>query len=288
MHVRRLEISCKFVWWIKHPDGSNQLCYIMILSFRILTAKFPASWHGFSLFAVLAQIKLCFMLCIHVYHFHQCLLFSGSFMTVNPIQGVEGDVAVLISPVVDIGEEMCLGFDMYLVLSKSSSEDRLRITLAVPQTPTVSSVTIREITTWNNEDWRHLNVPLRQGRYVIRFEYTMGIPYRGVVAIDNVHVQRCDTETIGAKATDDGGTDPLIPMCTKRLINDTYHKVAFCIKTFLLQQKWSPCLYAFWTKYLYAFPERNEWSSLKYVLGSNWQKRPMRQYGITCPTWVYK
>ena len=126
-------------------------------------------------------------------------------MIVNPIQGVEGDVAVLISPDLDIGEETCLNFDIYLVLSTSSSEDRLRITLAAPHTPTVASAIIYEITTWSAEDWRHLNVPLRQGSYVIRFEYTMGIPYRGVVAIDNVHIQKCDTDIVSANATDDTG-----------------------------------------------------------------------------------
>ena len=126
-------------------------------------------------------------------------------MIVNPNQGVEGDVAVLVSPDLDIGRESCLSFDIYLVLSQSSSEDRLRITLAAPHTPTVASAIVHEITNWDDEDWRHLNVPLRQGRYVIRFEYTMGIPYRGVVAIDNVHMQKCDTDMVRANVTDDTG-----------------------------------------------------------------------------------
>ena len=168
-------------------------------------------------------------------------------MIVNTIRGVEGDIAVLVSPVVDIGDEMCLGFDIFLVLSKSSSEDRLQITLAAPQTPAISSATIHEITTWNYEDWRHLDVRLRQGRYVIRFEYTMGIPYRGVVAIDNVHVQKCDTETIGANATDDGGTEPLITVCSKSSLNDKCDKGA-CTLAHLRLAKMAVISICIWTK----------------------------------------
>ena len=120
-------------------------------------------------------------------------------------QGVEGDVAVLVSPVVDIDENICMGFSLFLILSNSSTEDRFQINLAAPQTPKIASEIVHEITSWDHDNWRYLSIPLPQGRHLIRFGYTMGIPYRGVVAIDNVHLQKCRTGLALSYATDDAG-----------------------------------------------------------------------------------
>ena len=117
-------------------------------------------------------------------------------MMVEPSRGVEGDVAVLASRAVDIDEDMCLNFDVFLVLSNSSSENMLRVTLALTESPTIPAMTLHEITTWGDSRWRQLSFPVPKGTYVIQFEYTMGIPYRSVVAIDKVQIKRCQIEVL--------------------------------------------------------------------------------------------
>ena len=116
--------------------------------------------------------------------------------------GVEGDVAVMASWAFDIDEHMCLNFDLYLVLSKSSSENRLRINLATSQSPMFPSMTIHEISEWSNNQWESFSLPLPSGIYIVRFEYILGIPYRSIVAIDNVQIAQCKTENINRNHTD--------------------------------------------------------------------------------------
>ena len=115
---------------------------------------------------------------------------------------VEGDVAVLASRTVDIDDDMCLYFDIFLVLSNSSSEDIFRVNLALPQSPIIPAVTLYEITTWGDNQWRQLSFPVPKGTYVIQFEYTMGIPYRSAAAIDNVQLKSCENQVLNRSRAD--------------------------------------------------------------------------------------
>ena len=110
---------------------------------------------------------------------------------VDSAQGVEGDVAVLASQALHTDTDTCLVFDLFLVLSISSSEDKLRIKLATSQSRFINSRPVYEITNWKHNAWQHVSVPLPQGKFAIQFEYTTGMPYSSVVAIDNVQVQNC-------------------------------------------------------------------------------------------------
>ena len=119
--------------------------------------------------------------------------------------GVEGDVAVMASWAFDIDEHMCLNFDLYLVLSNSSSENKLRINLVTSQSQMFPSMTIHEISEWSNNQWESFSLPLPSGIYIVQFEYTLGIPYRSIAAIDNVQIAQCRTENIGRNHTDAQG-----------------------------------------------------------------------------------
>ena len=128
-------------------------------------------------------------------------------MLVEPADGVEGDVAVLASRTMDIDTDMCLNFHLFLVLSNSSSEDRLRINLASSQSPQIPTTVIHEIVSWSGgRHWQSLSLTLPSGSYVIQFEYTMGIPYRSTVAIDNVQITKCAIEALNRNHTYNTGT----------------------------------------------------------------------------------
>ena len=116
---------------------------------------------------------------------------------------VEGDVAVLASRTIDIDDDMCLYFDIFLVLSNSSSEDIFQVNLALPQSPTIPAVTLYEINTWGDNQWRQLSFPVPKGTYVIQFEYTMGIPYRSAAAIDNVQLKSCENQALNRSRADE-------------------------------------------------------------------------------------
>ena len=143
------------------------------------------------------------------------IIFSGYFAMVESGDGVEGDVAVLASQALDIDEHMCLNFDLFLVLSNSSSENRLTINLATSQSPTFPSMTIHEISRWNDNRWQHLSLPVPSGIYAILFQYTLGIPYRSTVAIDNVQIAQCNTEILDRNHTDGQGTVFLSSDCER-------------------------------------------------------------------------
>ena len=118
-------------------------------------------------------------------------------MLANAQSGTEGDVVILESQFFDLPKDYCVTFDLFLHFSESSTENSFRVYTVMEDYRYALPWTLHEYTTWEHSGWTTQHLQLVDGRYQMKFAYTMGFPYTCAAAIDNVLVQPCymNTET---------------------------------------------------------------------------------------------
>ena len=127
---------------------------------------------------------------------------SGHFALANTTNGIEGDVAMLRSPHVDILGHHCVNFDLYLLFSTDSTENSFRITLTSADLPFVHPLTLHEILGWRQDNWIQVSLPLIPGLFRVGFELTMGFAFQSSAALDNVEIGACFQRPITKFQTD--------------------------------------------------------------------------------------
>ena len=122
---------------------------------------------------------------------HISFYLLGHFALANTVNGIEGDVAILRSPYVDILEDQCVNFDLYLLFSPDSTENSFRVTLTSADLPFAHPFTLHEILGWRQDNWIQVSLPLIPGLFRVGFELTMGFAFQSSAALDNVEIGAC-------------------------------------------------------------------------------------------------